>query len=474
MNEDNLEWLFPAISDGIHLFDTFCTLSLTYRTNGFITMLAPLRDYLRPKDPTSSVLLITTKDCYFTRMSVPLGPDKPGFKDSEWIVSEDMNVEHLLDVLATIDPDSDDIWKALFNFLDHIMRHKPRRIALGARVEALPDSHPDKPRCLDLLGMLSGVVGTPVDKLRLLNRALELWRERGDDYRVAYTLREVSQSNRMLGRYKEGISQAREALEIHQRLGEPVECAWCWSYLSRTLREDGQLDAAEEAATRAIQLLPEKGQEHLFYSVNHTLGFVYRSKREREKAIHHLGTALRIASSFNWHNALFSVHCSMGYLFLGEGEFDNARAHAQQAKSYAPNHPYHLALAALLLAASRYLQHELEDATSEALFALEIFEKVGAPEEEKCRALLRGIENASNGELPEILTCPTSTNIPSVRSAPSSISVELRHDPNQTIGQKFHSQMQSLLPSFFRGHPLHSSRPLKRSLFHPSPSPARC
>ena len=67
VDEDNIDWLFPKISDGLNMFDTFCTLSLTYRSNGFTTMLAPLRDYLRPKDPMTSPLLSTTKECYLAR-----------------------------------------------------------------------------------------------------------------------------------------------------------------------------------------------------------------------------------------------------------------------------------------------------------------------------------------------------------------------------------------------------------------------
>jgi hypothetical protein len=51
INEKNRDWLFPAISDRKNIFDKFCVLSLTYRSNGFITMLAPIRDYLGPRDP---------------------------------------------------------------------------------------------------------------------------------------------------------------------------------------------------------------------------------------------------------------------------------------------------------------------------------------------------------------------------------------------------------------------------------------
>jgi len=82
VDENNLEWLFPTISNRADIFDKFCILSLTHRSNGFITMLAPLRDYLSPKDPKTSSLLCMTKERYFARISIRIIPDMPNFGET--------------------------------------------------------------------------------------------------------------------------------------------------------------------------------------------------------------------------------------------------------------------------------------------------------------------------------------------------------------------------------------------------------
>jgi hypothetical protein len=159
IDEKNIDWLFPTIPDGPDVFDKFCVLSLTHRNNGFLTMLAPLRDHLRPKDPKSSPLLSTAKDRYFRRLSVDVFPGKPGYEEARWIVTEDVNVEHLLDVFTSIDADAADIWDTCAHFMEHIFRHKSRPSILGPRVEGLPNDHPSKPRCLFQLSRVFDSIG---------------------------------------------------------------------------------------------------------------------------------------------------------------------------------------------------------------------------------------------------------------------------------------------------------------------------
>ena len=195
VNEDNIDRLFPTISDGPSVFNMFCNLSLTYRSHGFVTMLAPLRDYLRPKDPMASPLLLTAKQHYFMRLSVELLPSEPGFNETWWITSEDVNVEHLLDIFVSIDTGSKGVWDVCCRFMDHLYWHKPRLVILGPKIEALPDSHSSKPECLAFLSRLFNGVGNWAEQRRILVLSLGLWREREDDLWVANTLIHLADVN---------------------------------------------------------------------------------------------------------------------------------------------------------------------------------------------------------------------------------------------------------------------------------------
>jgi len=394
VNENNLGWLFPALSNRMNIFDKLCTLSLTYRSSGFVMMLAPLRSYLCPKDPRSSPLLRTIKGHYFARLSVLINPGQPGFEEGRWIASEDMNVEHLLDVFTTIDPNSGGVWTICARFMQHLYWHKGRLVILGPKIEGLPDDHPSKPECLTQLSLLFDRVGNRTEGKQILLHILKLWRERGDDFRVADTLMLICNVGRMLGLHEEGIQQAREALEIFKRLNNISGQAQCLELLAWSLRGDNQLDAAKEAASRAIDLLSGDRDQFQVCRCHRVLGKIWYSKGETEKAIDHFETALKIASPARWHDQLSRNHYELADLLFKEGRFDEAHTSIERAKSHAAiDDPYYLACATQLQARFWYGQGKFEEAKSEALGAADVFERFGAAKDlEECRALLRDIE----------------------------------------------------------------------------------
>jgi tetratricopeptide (TPR) repeat protein len=378
VNEENVNWLFPTISDGQSMFDRFCILSLTFRTDGFITMLAPLRDYLRPKDPRSSPLLTRAKESYFAQLSADVYPGGPGFEESRWITSEDANVEHLLDVFTSIDADSENTWDTCATFMNYLSWHKPRLVMLGLKVGALRDDHLFKPRCLWNLSWLFKSVGDHAEHKRLLTHTLKLWRERGNERQVAIALGALSEINREMDLLKEGIQQAKEASEIFERLGDPVNQARQLITLAFVLNSDKQLDAAEESAFRAIDLLPEKGQQFLVCNAHRVLGSIYTSKGDTEKAIRHLEVALEIGSSFGGGAELFWIHFALSQLSFKDGRPNDAHVHIERAKLHVVNDPFLLARALLLQASFWDRQHMFQEAKFEALRALDMFEKLGA------------------------------------------------------------------------------------------------
>ena len=395
INENNLGWLFPTLSNRTAVFDNLSILSLTHQSNGFITMLAPLRDYLRPKDPASSPLLNATKDRYFSRLSVVVSPGQPGFEGARWIVSEDVNVEYLLDVFTSIDANSVDVWKTCAHFMQHLYWHKRRLVGLGPKIESLPDDHRFKPKCLHQLARLFEAIGNRVEYKRLLVYNLGLQRKRGDDFQVAETLRAISHANTGLGLHKEGVQQLKEALEIYERLNHTSAQGWSWQQLARSLYGDNQLDAAEEAALRAIDLLPESGGQSQVCECYRTLGNICQSKGETAKSIGHFETALGIATRSNRHLQQFWIHFALAKLFFEENKFGDSQAHVEHAKSYANHDEYLIGRAISLQASFWSRQRRYEEARSEALRAIELFEKLGAAKDAKiCRGTLQNVEEA--------------------------------------------------------------------------------
>lgn len=135
INWEKLDWLFPKLPGVENMVDTFCMLSLVSRNEDRVTMLAPLREYLRPGDLKPPSLIWDVKEQYFSRLRLTdqnLRPGMPGFNKTKWILREESNIERLLEAFETLDVGSAGVIEAYTDFLLHLSWHQPAQPAHGA------------------------------------------------------------------------------------------------------------------------------------------------------------------------------------------------------------------------------------------------------------------------------------------------------------------------------------------------------
>ena len=140
-------------------------------------------------------------------LSVDVHPNKPGSGEARRIKSEDMNVEHILDVFTSIDTNARNVWdlEACGHFVEHFHWNNPRQTVMKPKIEDLPDGHRSKVKCLLRLSKLLGSVGNYARQKRFLTHPLTFEMEGGSDSRVLLTLRFLSRVNRGLSLHKEWI-----------------------------------------------------------------------------------------------------------------------------------------------------------------------------------------------------------------------------------------------------------------------------
>ena len=73
------------------------------------------------------------------RLSVHPDPNRPRFEEARWIISEDINVEHLLNFVTSIDRKAIGVWDTCVHFLEYLCWQKPRQTVLRSKIKGLPN-----------------------------------------------------------------------------------------------------------------------------------------------------------------------------------------------------------------------------------------------------------------------------------------------------------------------------------------------
>ena len=199
----------------------------------------------------------------------------------------------------------------------------------------------------------------------------------------------------------------KESLEIYKSLGDTTGEGDCLVRLAFLLGEDKQFDAAEEAATSVINLVPGEGNQFQVCQSHRILGEIYQSRGDAENAIRHYNVALGVASSFDWYDELFWVHLALVELFWVKSQFDNAHSHLEHAKSHAVHDAYFMGRTVEQQAWVWFKQCRLKEARLGAQQAVDIYGKTGAARDaERCKKLLQDIQ----AKLDSSLTSGQSSN----------------------------------------------------------------
>jgi len=170
-----------------------------------------------------------------------------------------------------------------------------------------------------------------------------------------------------------------------------VSCLQCLAFL---LAKDGQADAAEEAASNAINLaFMDKPSEYTLCQHHCILGHIWLSRGGMEAAIGHCKKAIRVASSLSLQEEQTSILLCLVKLLLTEGRFNDAQVHLESLKLDTANNIFHLQLAAAIQVCVWHQQGRFEEADSEVSQVLNMCQKIG---------VLADVLEEQKGFLPEV------------------------------------------------------------------------
>ncbi|HEV3292632.1 MAG TPA: tetratricopeptide repeat protein, partial [Streptosporangiaceae bacterium] len=212
----------------------------------------------------------------------------------------------------------------------------PIALARTALDAALAAAGPDadtrlRAVALDGAGQLASVQADHDAQRRYQRESLAIWRELGDDVRVASTLSDLGAAAHFRGEYPLAQALHAEALELAERTGDAQQTGQALSGLGRLALHQGDLDQATAYYTQSMTRFTEIGDLRRATLILGNLGVVAINSGDlalaEQRLTEHLDNARRLGD----HKLTSGALTNLGLVAYQAGDLDRAAGLHQQA-----------------------------------------------------------------------------------------------------------------------------------------------
>jgi predicted ATPase/DNA-binding SARP family transcriptional activator len=212
----------------------------------------------------------------------------------------------------------------------------PIALARTALDAALAAAGPDadtrlRAVALDGAGQLASVQADTDAQRRYQQESLAIWRERGDDARIASTLSDLGAAAHFRGEYPLAQALHAEALEIADRTGDAQQTGQALSGLGRLALHQGDLGQATAYYTQSMARFTEIGDLRRATLILGNLGVVAINSGDlalaEQRLTEHLDNARRLGD----HKLTSGALTNLGLVAYQAGDLDRAAGLHQQA-----------------------------------------------------------------------------------------------------------------------------------------------
>ena len=212
----------------------------------------------------------------------------------------------------------------------------PIALARTALDAALAAAGPDadmrlRAIALDGAGQLAAVQADHDAQRVYQQESLAIWRELGDDARVASTLSDLGSAAHFRGEYPLAQALHAEALELAQRTGDAQQTGQALSGLGRLALHQGDLDQATAYYTQSMARFAEIGDVRRATLILGNLGVVAINSGDLALAEQRLTKHLDNARRLGDHKLTSGALTNLGLVAYQAGDLDRAAGLHQQA-----------------------------------------------------------------------------------------------------------------------------------------------